>query len=341
LINHRLLAFAGALDAAIALSFLLSGTAIAQSSPKGARSTKAAPSKAWSPRHTPDGQADIQGVWMYSTLTPLERPPELAGKAIFTEAEAATYAKEAAARVSTDRRDGGGTADVGRSYNEFWRDRGTVKAGPTSLIIDPADGKLPAMTPEGKRLEDARNAARNGPPTGPEDRNLWERCLTRGLPMYPSSYNNNFQIVQSAGTVLMIIEMIHDARIIPLDGRPHLPSGIRSWLGDSRGHWDGNTLVVDTTNFNNVVSFRGSTDGLHLTEKFTRSDLETLLYEFTMDDPKAFTKPWTAVISTTKTTGAIYEYACHEGNYALADILAGAREEEKRAASNNGKRGGR
>lgn len=339
--NHRLLASAGAFTAAVLLGFLTTGPVAAQTSTKGAKASKASSAKAWTPRHTPDGQPDIQGVWMYSTLTPLERPPELAGKATFTEAEAAAYAKQTTERVSTDRRDGGGAADVGRSYNEFWRDRGTVKAGPTALVTNPPDGRLPPLTPEGKRLDDARNAARNGPPTGPEDRNLWERCLTRGLPMYPSSYNNNFQVVQSPGTVLMIIEMIHDARVIPLDGRPHLPSGIRSWLGDSRGHWEGSTLVVDTTNFNNVVSFRGSTDGLHLTERFTRSDPETLLYEFTMDDPKAFTKPWTAVISTTKTTDAIYEYACHEGNYALADILAGAREEEKRAAANTGKRGGR
>lgn len=291
-----------------------------------------APRKAWTQSRTPDGQPDIQGVWTYSTLTPLERPADLAGKASFTEAEAAEYQKRLLSQVSTDRRDGGGDADVGRSYNEFWRDRGSVKAGPTSLIISPANGRIPPLTPEAARLETQRVRARSGLPSGPEDRNTWERCLTRGLPMFPSSYNNNFQIVQSPGYVTMLIEMIHDVRLIPLDGRPHLPPAVRSWLGDSRGRWEGNTLVVDTVNFNDQVSFRGSTSALHLIEKFTRADPETLRYEFTMDDPKAYTQPWTAVIPATRLAEPIFEYACHEGNRALEGILAGAREAERKAA---------
>ena len=214
--------------------------------------------KAYSPKKTPDGQPDIQGVWTFSTLTPLERPADLAGKDFFTEAEAVEYAKKTLAQISTDRRDGGGESDVGRSYNEFWRDRGTVKAGRTSLISNPADGKIPPFTDEGKRLEAQRTRTRTRAPEGAEDRNLWERCLTRGLPMFPSSYNNNYQVVQSPGFVTMLVEMIHDVRMIPLDGRPHLASNFRSWMGDPRGRWEGDTLVVDTTNFNNVVSFRGS-----------------------------------------------------------------------------------
>jgi hypothetical protein len=295
-----------------------------------AATPKPAAAKTWTPRRTPDGQPDIQGTWSYATLTPLERPAELAGKETFTAQEAAEFHRRTVARINTDRRDGGGDADVGRSYNEFWRDRGAVGAGRTSLIVDPPDGRLPPMTAEGRRLEDARNRARSGPPSGPEDRNLWERCLTRGLPMLPASYNNLFQVVQTPGTVLMVLEMVHDARVIPLDHRPHLASGIRSWRGDARGRWEGDTLVVDTTNFNDVVSVRGSSSSLHLVERFTRTGPETLLYQFTIDDPQAYTRPWTAVIPAVRTTERIYEYACHEGNYALADILAGARAEERK-----------
>jgi hypothetical protein len=296
------------------------------SSAKGAK-------KAWTPSKTPDGQPDIQGFWTYATLTPLERPSELAGQASFTEQEAAEFERQTRQRVSTDRRDGGGEADVGRSYNEFWRDRGKVQAGRTSLVVDPPDGRLPAFTAEGKRLEDARVRARSGPPAGPEDRNLWERCITRGLPMIPSSYNNNFQVIQVPGYVVILSEMIHDARIIPLDSRPHLPQNVRTWMGDSRGRWEGNTLVVDTTNFSDKTSVRGSSEALHLIERFTRTDAETMQYEFTVEDPKAFTRPWKATVPVARTSEQVYEYACHEGNYALADILAGARAEEKKAAA--------
>ncbi|HEX5228464.1 MAG TPA: hypothetical protein VFW44_12170, partial [Bryobacteraceae bacterium] len=170
---------------------------------------------------------------------------------------------------------------------------------------------------------------------GPEGRSLGERCLlwyTAGPPMLPGPYNNNFQILQTADQVVIVNEMIHDARVIPLDGSPHLPAGIRQWRGDSRGHWDGNTLVVDTTNFSGEYSFRGSDRNLHLTERFRRTSPDTLLYEFTVDDPTVFSKPWTAQLTVTKTKGPMFEYACHEGNYAMVDILAGARAAEKRAA---------
>ena len=149
--------------------------------------------------------------------------------------------------------------------------------------------------------------------------------------MLPSFYNNNYQIIQGPGYVAIVVEMIHDVRVIPTDGRPHLPSNIRQWLGDSRGHWEGNTLVVDTTNFNDKTRYRGSTENMHLTEKFTRVDPDTILYEFTVDDPATFTKPWTAQIPMRKTQGPVYEYACHEGNYAMTGMLGGAREAEKAA----------
>ena len=289
---------------------------------------------AWTPAHTPDGQPDIQGVWTNSTLTPLERPAELAGKAVLTEQEAHDYVQRLLNQVNSDRRDGGAQTDVGRSYNEFWRDRGNDLADKrTSLIIDPPDGRIPPLTPEAqKRLDATRAYQRDHATDGPEGRSLGERCIewaTAGPPMLPGPYNNETQIVQGPGYVVILNEMIHDTRIIPLDGGAHVSPEVREWMGDSRGHWEGKTLVVDTTNFNDEYSFRGSDRNLHLTERFTRVSPEVLEYEFTVDDPTAFTKPWTAKIPFNKTNERVYEYACHEGNYALADILAGARKAEK------------
>jgi len=228
--------------------------------------------------------------------------------------------------------------DVATAYNQFWYDRGTKAVGTrrTSLIVDPPDGHLPALTPEAqKRVQDKRAWMEAHSTDGPEGRSLGERCIlwaTAGPPMLPGPYNNNFQIVQTRNQVVILNEMIHNARIIPLDGSPHVAANIRQWMGDSRGRWDGNTLVVDTTNFSDEYSFRGSDRNMHLTERFTRVSPDTLLYEFTVDDPTAFTKPWTVQIPVTRTKGPIFEYACHEGNYAMTDILAGARAAEKRAA---------
>jgi hypothetical protein len=291
---------------------------------------------AWKAPRMPDGRPDLQGVWSYATLTPLERPAEFAGKAELSEEEAAEFERQTRARVSTDRRDGGGGADVGRSYNEFWRDRGTV-TGRTSLILDPPDGRVPALTPRAQAREAARvEEQRLHTADGPENRNTWERCIGRGLPMLPSSYNNNFEIRQIPGYVVILIEMVHDARIIPLDppldGSPHLPPDMRFWMGDSRGHWEGDTLVVDVTNFAPETNFRGSRENLHLVERFTRVDAETLLYEFTVEDPSTFTRPWTAAIPAKANPDPIFEYACNEGNRALAGILSGARAEERAAA---------
>jgi hypothetical protein len=295
-------------------------------------------SKSWMTSKTPDGQPDLQGVWTNSTLTPLERPAEFAGKEFLTEQEASDYVKRTLQQVSSDRRDGGAQVDVNRSYNEFWRDRGNnlVADRRSSLIVDPADGRVPALTPAAqKRVEERQTWMREHATDGPEGRSLAERCIswtTAGPPMLPGPYNNDLQIVQGPGYVVILNEMIHDTRLIPLDGRAHASANVRGWLGDSRGHWDGNTLVVDTTNFISEYSFRGSDANAHLTERFTRVSPDMIQYEFTVDDPTAFTKPWTARIPLNKTAGPVYEYACHEGNYALADILAGARTAEKKAS---------
>jgi len=210
--------------------------------------------------------------------------------------------------------------------------------------VDPPDGRIPPLTPEAQKRVDAEVAhATLHPADGPEDRPLAERCIlwpTAGPPMLPGAYNNNYQIVQAPGYVAILVEMIHDVRIIQLDAQPHLPPNVRQWMGDSRGHWEGNTLVVETTNFTNKTgdlsagmqraTFRGSDENMRLIERFTRVDPDTILYEFTVDDPTAFTKPWTAQIPMTKIPGPILEYACHEGNYAMSGVLSGARAEEKK-----------
>ncbi len=287
--------------------------------------------KTWVQPRTPDGQPDLQGVWTNATLTPLERPTELAGKQVLTPEEAVEFEKRTLQQVNSERRDGGNAADLNRSYNEFWRDRGTkVVAGlRSSLIVDPPDGRVPPLTPEArKRVDRAQAEARLHPADGPESLGLWVRCITRGLPMVPGPYNNDFQILQGPGYVTILHEMIHEARVIPLDGRPHAPKSVRAYMGDPRGHWEGDTLVVDTTNFSAKSNFRGSSESLHLIERFTRVDANTINYEFTVDDPTTFTKPWSASIPMTPIQNPIFEYACHEGNYAMSGILGGTRAEE-------------
>jgi hypothetical protein len=297
------------------------------------------PTFAQKPYNTPrtlDGKPELQGIWTNVTITPLERPRDLGDKAFFTEQEALQYEKQVREQNNADRRDGGAQADVNRAYNDFWYDRGTkvVANRRTSLISDPPDGHVPALTPEAqKRQAERAAAARSHQFDGPENRALTERCLvwpTAGPPMMPSFYNNNYQFIQGPGYVAILVEMVHDVRVIPTDGRPHLPSNVRQWFGDPRGHWEGDTLVVETTNFTDKNSFRGSDENLKLTEKFTRTSPETILYEFTVNDPTAFTKPWTAQIPMNKMQGPIIEYACHEGNYAMTGMLAGARAEEQK-----------
>jgi hypothetical protein len=292
--------------------------------------------KPWSPPLTPDGHPDLQGYWTNITITPLERPNDLGTKAFFTPQEALQYEKKFREQTNADRRDGGAQADVGRAYNDFWYDRGTKVASTlrTSLIVDPPDGHIPPLTPQAsQRLAQRAAAAQGHQYDGPENRAISERCLlwaTAGPPMLPSFYNNNYQIVQAPGTVMILIEMIHDVRIIPTDGRPHLPSDVRQWLGDSRGHWEGGTLVVETTNFSDKNSFHGSDSQMKLIEKFTRTGPDTIMYEFTVQDPTAFTRDWTGQVPMSRTQGPIIEYACHEGNYAMSGMLAGARAEEKK-----------
>ena len=312
----------------------------------GERQTAAEATTATSdPPRTTWGDPDLQGVWNNNTSTPLERPEEFADEAFLTDEERAAYtARRQASREDRDSREGRGTdADVRRAYNAYWFPVPGEAISRTSLILDPLDGKIPPLTPAGQQRADARRGFRQNPPAGPEDRSLWERCITRGVPRTPGGYNNHFQIFQTPGEVVILIEMVHEARIIPLDGRPHVGLTIRQWLGDSRGRWEGDTLVVETTNFTDKTNFRGAGEGLHLVERFTRVDAKTLDYEFTVDDPTTWTRPWTAAWPLTSLRSAVggldqvevpqmFEYACHEGNYGLAGQLGGARAEEREAA---------
>jgi hypothetical protein len=304
--------------------------------PATGQSRPGAPQK-WTAPLGPDGHPDLQGIWSNATITPFERPPELAGKAYFTEQEAAEYEKKVVREGNRDRRSTDADADLKGAYNELWFDRGSkvVASRRTSLVVDPPDGKVPPLTLPAQRAAAAREQITGRPPEGPEDLPLLVRCLvwpTVGPPMLPTAYNNNYQIVQGPGYVAILAEMIHDVRMIPLDGRPHLPANIRQWLGDSRGRWEGNTLVVDTTNFTDKTNFSGADENLHLIERFTRTAENTILYEFTVDDPTAFTRVWKGEVPLTKAPGPIYEYACHEGNYAMENILKGARTQERAAA---------
>jgi hypothetical protein len=306
--------------------------AVAQAAGFAQSAAVATSSSGWVMPRTPDGHPDLQGVWDYRTATPLERPAEFAGKEFLTEAEIEDYERRAAAR------------DDGRPPNDartdpsvhppWWLDYGRQVVGTrrSSLVVDPPDGRIPPLTAEAqKRAADRRAASRGrGPADSPEDRSLWERCITRGLPegMLPAGYNNNVQFLQTPTHVVIVSEMIHDARVVPIDGRPHLPGAIRTWMGDSRGRWDGDTLVVETTNFSAKTSFRGASEHLRLTERFTRVDQHTIEYRFTVDDPSTWTRPWTVTFPLVKSDGLIYEYACHEGNYGLQNILTNARAAE-------------
>lgn len=294
----------------------------------------------WTPPRTADGQPEIQGMWSNASIIPLERPAELQGKQFFTPEELEAWEARVFVRTIRDKQPAPGSVGT---YNDFWWDRDSRRALNlrTSLIVDPADGKVPPLTPEAqKRVQAERVYSKEHPSDGPEDRPLAERCIVfpmTGPPILPSFYNNsqygaltsNYQIVQSPGYVTIFTEILHEARIIPLDGRPHFPSTVRQWNGDSRGRWEGNTLVVDTTNFTNKSKFRGADENLHLIERFTRISPDTLLYEFTVDDPTVFTKPWKAEIPMIASEDSIYEHACHEGNYGLFGILGGARADER------------
>lgn len=321
--------------------------AVAQASKPAVAVQKPKPAAAaekWNSPHTPWGDPDLQGVWNNATITPLERPRELAATAVLTDQQAVELEKrEVQSRVDSPPPKG----DPG-TYNQFWFERGTkvVPTRRTSLIVDTSDGRLPPLTAEGQRRDqdrfsrlgaDALGSSGNGPFDTWEDISVVTRCITRGLPnaMIPGAYNDNFQIVQSPGYVAIFSEMMHETRIIPVDGRSHIDAGIHQWLGDSRGHWEGNTLVVDVTNFRDSdvtgfgVPYRFSeTSHLHLIERFTRVDADTIDYRVTVDDPATFTRPWTASIPMVKTEGPIFEYACHEANYSIVDILRASRAQD-------------
>ena len=291
------------------------------------------------PTRTGWGDPDLQGVWNFATIIPFQRPATAEGKEILTDEEAATFREQALERQNADRRNDNAAVDIERAYNDFWWDYGDeIRGNRSSLVIDPPNGKLPAMTPEGReRMQ--KLGVQFGPGRADSwlDRSLWERCIlgfNSGPPMVPSAYNNNMQLFQTAEHVVILNEMVHAARVIPLDRRPQLSADIRQWQGNSRGHWEGDTLVVGTTNFRNEARtpyFRDSGEGAHLIERFTRVDTETLLYAFTVVDPATYERYWTAEIPMKIGDGPIFEYACHEGNYGMFNLLSGARAEEKAA----------
>ena len=301
-------------------------------------------SRIWTAARTLDGQIDLEGVWDFSTITPMERPNGLS-KDTFTDQEAANFEREENLRQNRDLIDPkkGGAQYLPGSvipYNEFWYERGSKIVGSkrTSLVIEPPDGRIPPLTAQAKAKQDEEAAIARDEQLGrvradsPLSRSLSDRCIlgfNAGPPMTPGAYNNHVQISQAPGYVTLVTEMVHEARVIPVDGRSHLPASIRQYNGDSRGHWQAGTLVIDTTNFLRETSFRGSSANLRLTERFTRLDADTLMYEFTVYDPQTWTKPWSAAIPMKKMNEPIYEYACHEGNYAMRNILSGARAQER------------
>ena len=328
----RALAFVGVVAAAISVVLLLPVAVAAQTA---------------TPPLTPWGAPDLQGVWDFRTLTPLQRPAELGGKEVFTAEEAAQF--EASRLEEIADRDISVPADIVGNYNQFWFDRGSAVVGTrrTSLIVDPSDGRLPPLTPEAQQKASSAEARRiaaasrgNLPAYSWEDLDPGDRCIQHGKagpPINPGGYNNNIQVFQTQGYVAILNEQIHDTRIIPLDGRPHLGPELRQWMGNSRGRWEGRTLVVETINFNGrheqvARPLLNSAEHLTLVERFTRLDADTLVYEYTVNDPTIWVKPWTVQLPMKRNPDRLYEYACHEGNYSMEVRLKGARAMDKAAA---------
>ena len=332
--RHRNVAIVSAV--AVLVGFVSSGAAPAVAQTAGLRT-------AWD-------EPDLRGIWDFRTITPLERPDELADQAFLTEEEAANLEQEvvdrnarllvrAAERTTAadqvDRREDGSPG----FYNNFWLDQGTSAVGTrrTSLIIDPPDGQIPALTPSGQQRADASQAHRQEHPADSWlDRSTSDRCLlgfNAGPPLNPGGYNQNLQIFQTPDQVVLLTEMVHTVRVVPLDGRRPLGDAISQWSGDARGHWEGDTLVVETSNFNDERRWRNSTKNLTLVERFTRVDADTLEYEYTVTDPETWTRPWTVSIPLRRTDVPMYEYACHEGNHSMYGILGGQRAEDRAAAA--------
>jgi hypothetical protein len=300
------------------------------------RSTRSAP-------RTPWGVPDLQGVWSFATVTPLERPQGVT-KEFLSAAEIQELERKAVIAATDEARGSTPSADVAGAYNDFWWDRGTRVSGQrTSLIIDPKNGRLPALTPEARKYADSPQArivqeTRRGdlPAAGYEDTDLWDRCLTRGVPIVPGPYNNNIQIFQTPTHVVIEHEMIHDVRIVPLEKRPHLPGAVTQWFGSIRGYWEGDTLVVESRNFSPQQELpfapRMSAAGMTLTERFSRNGDGSLNYQFTVNHPTVYTQPWTAALQLAPGE-AVFEYACHEANHAMEGILKGSRLLEKEQAA--------
>jgi hypothetical protein len=308
---------------------------------KSARARPATSAKKWTVPRTAWGHPDLQGLWNNGTVTPLERPAELADREFLSEKEWQAFAKESAERAA--QRPADVEADVALAYDNEWWDRGAPLAR-TSLITDPTNGKLPPLTPEGQKFvaDLAAERAKHGYADSWVDRPLQERCLLyHGVPPFPTGYNNNYHIVQTPQTVAIRYEMMAETRIIPLDGRPHLGPRIPQWMGNSRGHWEGDTLVIETTDYSAQTTFRFPADyrTLKVVERFTRTGADAIDYQFTVYNPSMYTRPWTGVLPMSKTPGPIYEYACHEGNIGLADVLRGHRYEERMAAEEAAKKG--
>jgi hypothetical protein len=358
-----------ALAAASLAAAVAPSSAFAQSAPPPAgvvaveKAAAALAPKGWVAPKAPDGHPDLQGYYTNVSTTPVERPKTMADKAFWpSKDDADSYSKQLKAARSQDRRDGDPSADVSRSYNELFIDSGTEVAitMQTSLVVDPPDGRIPAQTAEVMKQAAAEQAdmkAKCADPTRvcppgydgktpgladkASDFSLMTRCIkwgTVGPPMMPSIYDSNYHIIQTKNYVMIQVEGGRDVRLIPIDGSPHVPDNVRLWLGDSRGHWEGNTLVVDTTNFSDETNFRRAGRNLHVVERFTRVAPNVILYEFTVHDPTTFTGDWTAAIPMTTIKGPIFEYACNEGNYGMADMLRGARvyEQQKAEAMKNG-----
>ena len=325
--------------AALTLAIVPAAGQATKTAPKA--NTAPAAKATWTAPRTADGQIDLQGVWTNNTVTPLQRPRELAGKEFYTEAEVAKLQKNQQDRLAVNYVEGeppanhSGVPGAAAEYVHYdhaqfgldWLQSTMAWNRRTSLIVGP-DGRIPPLTPDAQKRVAARAASEKGHEfDGPENRPLGSRCVVRdnvGPPLLPTRYNSNFRIAQSPGYVVIEAEEIHDSRVVRLDGRPHLPKNVRQWMGDSIGRWEGNTLVVDTTNFTDRAPFSGA-QNLHVIERLTRTDQDTILYQFTVEDPGMWTKPWSGEIPVKKIAGPLWEYACHEANYGLENTLRGAR----------------
>ena len=274
---------------------------------------------------------DLQGVWDFRSMVPFERPEEFGDQETLTAEEAASFVQERVDALNVDlRRDENGRVPLSGGYNNFWYDRGASLGDErrTSLVVDPPNGRIPARTESARARAAERQMKLGRDAWEPADRGAFERCIlgfNSGPPMNPSAYNNNMQLFQTDDHVVILNEMVHDSRIIPLDDTPALPDDIRQWMGSSRGHWEGDTLVVETGNFTDKTSFRGSGPEMRLVEWFTRTDADTLLYEYTVTDPASFEQPWSVRTAMKRSDAPVYEYACHEGNYGMENLMTVAR----------------